>query len=223
MSVFQRRPPSEHLEGSGSKEAGSGSGLVGSSFAAIKVVRWSGASGLGVAGTIWFPFSRWTSFWPSGEGFLSSRARKILSWSCQCDQGFGPFTYIYIYLQIYIYTYIYIYICIYIYDNQYGFTILNPGWWWWWTSGFRYPTFWQTWWPVWPFETHGWAAPKTTPILHPHFGSADCAQFGCAKVSWSSRLQSLGDRPKVRSPWWELVRLVHSKPHLYEWWPKTVV
>ena len=68
-----------------------------------------------------------------------------------------------------------------------------------------------------------WAAPKTTPILHPHFGSADCAQFGCAKVSWSSRLQSLGDRPKVRSPWWELVRLVHSKPHLYEWWPKTVV
>lgn len=23
---------------------------------------------------------------------ISSRARKILSWSCQCDRGFGPFT-----------------------------------------------------------------------------------------------------------------------------------
>ena len=75
--------------------------------------------------------------------------------------------YIYIHIQIYTYIYIYIYVHIYIYIiinmdlkmvSEYTHHHFKSG-------------------------MMMWAAPKTTPILHPHFGSADCAQFGCAKVS----------------------------------------
>lgn len=53
--------------------------------------------------------------------------------------------------------------------------------------------FWNTW--MGGAQDHSYSPPA-------NFGSADCAQFGCAKVSWSSRLQSLGDRPQAWDhPW----------------------